>query len=139
MREVERSQPRKKLRLPRPTAWYEHWSARVSQSAHDTTGPDVESEFRVDYVAVADHADVFDRSADEDLLGQAISRQPEYEPFHNGVLAGLSRVSHLFDPLASRSLMYAVKASILTALVSLPNWFMWVFNRHYDISVAASV
>jgi hypothetical protein len=64
----------------------------------------------------------FSRDEDDDELGEAKMRDPEYTPFNSPLLNSLSRVAVVADALRSRSLMYAVKAGVLTALTTLPNF-----------------
>ncbi|EIW69174.1 hypothetical protein TREMEDRAFT_39416 [Tremella mesenterica DSM 1558] len=111
MEDLEVARPRKKIWYPRPSDWLRHyWDINHRERASEQGGA------REDESVTA-------REAVEGILGEAIARQPEYDPFRNPTLRRLSTLSALIDPLFSRSFMYAIKAVVLTGVASLPNWF----------------
>ena len=59
---------------------------------------------------------------EEDELGQAKMRSPDYTPFESPFLNLLSSIAVVSDALRSRSFLYAIKAAILSALTTLPNF-----------------
>ncbi|WRT65402.1 uncharacterized protein IL334_002345 [Kwoniella shivajii] len=84
---------------------------------------------------------------DEDeyqLLGEVKKRNPEYKPFDNPYLDAISRLAGIADILGSRSFMYAIKAAVLGALTSLPNFIatsasFYYFNRGIWCTIMAQL
>lgn len=55
-------------------------------------------------------------------MGEVKKRNPEYKPFDNSFLNLIAKCSKVMDILSSRSFMYALKAAVLGALTTLPNF-----------------
>lgn len=64
----------------------------------------------------------FEQEEEEDFLGEAKKRNPEYKPFDSPFLNLIAKCSGALDILNSRSFMYALKAAVLGALTTLPNF-----------------
>ena len=73
-------------------------------------------------------AAAFAHMEEDDELGDAKKRDPEHTPFDSPFLNSLSRISAVSDALRSRSFMYAIKASLLGALTTLPNFLASVWD-----------
>ncbi|OCF42538.1 hypothetical protein I317_03654 [Kwoniella heveanensis CBS 569] len=124
MQEFETARPKRRF-------WYPHLTSLIlhvrhsHQEKHLTDGDD------------GNENDAAFSREDEDadhFLGAAKKRNPEYKPFDNPYLNVLSRVSTFADIFGSRSFMFALKAAILGALTSLPNFIassasFYYFNR----------
>ncbi|WVF66724.1 hypothetical protein IAT40_001466 [Kwoniella sp. CBS 6097] len=124
MQELEKARPKRRF-------WYPHLTSLIAhirhshQEKHLTDGDDGQ-----------ENDAAFSRG-DEDadhFLGEAKKRNPEYKPFDNPYLNVLSRVSTFADIFGSRSFMFAIKAAVLGALTSLPNFIassasFYYFNR----------
>ena len=60
----------------------------------------------------------------DDALGEARKRNPEYAPFETPALRLVARAAAIGDLSHSRSLMYAIKAGVMTAVTTLPAFLM---------------
>ncbi|WVO17917.1 hypothetical protein L204_105615 [Cryptococcus depauperatus] len=67
-------------------------------------------------------ADADDDLHDDDELGDATQRDPEVRPFDRPALNVLARVVRPLDVFRSRGFLYALKAGVLGALTTLPNF-----------------
>ena len=65
----------------------------------------------------------------DDALGEAKKRNPEYTPFERPGLRFISRIATVGDISHSRSLMYAIKAGVMTAVTTLPAFLVYVDAR----------
>ena len=68
----------------------------------------------------------FAHDEEDDALGEAKTRDPEHTPFDNAFLNEFSHLGPIADALSSRNAMYAVKAGVLGALTTLPNFIAYV-------------
>jgi hypothetical protein len=89
-------------------------------------------------------AAAFDRHDEEDELGEVKKRNPEYTPFDSPFLNLLTKLSAVPDLLRSRSFMYAVKAGVLTALTTLPQFLassaaFYYYNRGIWCAIMAQL
>ncbi len=64
----------------------------------------------------------FAHDEQDDELGEARRRDPEHTPFDSPSLNMLSRLAIVADAIHSRSFLYAIKAGVLGALTTLPNF-----------------
>ncbi|WVQ94336.1 hypothetical protein IAU59_001415 [Kwoniella sp. CBS 9459] len=124
MQELDQARPKRRF-------WYPHLTSLIAhirhshQEKHLTDGDD------------GNENDAAFSRGDEDadhFLGAAKKRNPEYKPFDNPYLNVLSRVTSFADIFGSRSFMFALKAAVLGALTSLPNFIassasFYYFNR----------
>ncbi|WVR04089.1 hypothetical protein IAU60_001088 [Kwoniella sp. DSM 27419] len=111
MQEMEKNRPTRRF-------WYPHITTLLAhiRHSHDET-------HLTDGTDGHDNDAAFSREIEEDqLLGEAKKRNPEYKPFDNPYLNGISRIATVADIFGSRSFMYAIKAAVLGALTSLPNF-----------------
>lgn len=86
----------------------------------------------------------FDRHEEEDELGAVKKRNPEYTPFDSPLLNLLTKLSAVPNLLRSRSFMYAVKAGVLTALTTLPQFLassaaFYYYNRGIWCAIMAQL
>lgn len=88
--------------------------------------------------------DIAFEETDDEALGEAKTRNPEYTPFNNPYLNLLSPLSALPDLIRSRSFMYAVKAAALTTLTTLPQFIassaaFYYYNRGIWCTIMAQL
>jgi hypothetical protein len=76
--------------------------------------------------------DVAFANFDEDVLGEARKRNPEYTPFNSPWLNALSHLGKILDLADSRSFMYAIKAAVLSVLAALPTFFTSSAQFYYE-------
>ncbi|KIR40091.1 hypothetical protein I307_04809 [Cryptococcus deuterogattii 99/473] len=117
MEELDKSRQKRRL-------WYPHLSTMVDHFRHShkdkhLTGGDDGHENEV----------AFEQEEEEDFLGEAKKRNPEYKPFDNPLLNLIAKCSGALDILSSRSFMYALKAAVLGALTTLPNFIAAQLSR----------
>nr|XP_019049909.1 hypothetical protein I302_00328 [Kwoniella bestiolae CBS 10118]OCF28839.1 hypothetical protein I302_00328 [Kwoniella bestiolae CBS 10118] len=134
MQELDKTRQRRKFWYPRMSNLLAHLR-HTHKEKHLTDGDDGH-----------DNDAAFSRGdEDEDhFLGEAKKRNPEYKPFENPYLNGISRLAGVTDMLGSRSFMYAIKAAILGALTSLPNFIassasFYYFNRGIWVTIMAQL
>ncbi|WWC59927.1 uncharacterized protein I303_102489 [Kwoniella dejecticola CBS 10117] len=134
MQELDQTRQRRRFWYPRMSNLLAHLR-HTHKDKHLTDGDDGH-----------DNDAAFSRGdEDEDhFLGEAKKRNPEYKPFGNPYLNGISRLAQLTDILGSRSFMYAIKAAILGALTSLPNFIassasFYYFNRGIWCTIMAQL
>ncbi|WWC68937.1 uncharacterized protein I206_102873 [Kwoniella pini CBS 10737] len=134
MQELDKSRQKRRFWYPRMSNLLAHLR-HTHKDKHLTDGDDGH-----------DNDAAFSRGdEDEDLfLGEAKKRNPEYKPFENPYLNGISRLAMFTDILGSRSFMYAIKAAILGALTSLPNFIassasFYYFNRGIWCTIMAQL
>jgi hypothetical protein len=120
MEELDRSRPSRRFWYPKPWTFLKHLHGS-HQERHITDGEDDNDNDRASNCLVELMKAAFNHEVD-DVLGEVKKRNPEYAPFDSAALNVLSRFMTVFDILESRSLMYAVKAGILGALTTLPNF-----------------
>nr|ODN87215.1 hypothetical protein L203_03487 [Cryptococcus depauperatus CBS 7841] len=105
MQQLDAARPRRRLWLPQRGELRRHL-CRSQQDPHLT-------------------ADAPDADADDDtfdVLGDATQRDPEVRPFDRPALNVLARVVRPLDVFRSRGFLYALKAGVLGALTTLPNF-----------------
>ncbi|OCF58351.1 hypothetical protein L486_04383 [Kwoniella mangroviensis CBS 10435] len=134
MQELDKSRQRRRFWYPRMSNLLAHLR-HTHKEKHLTDGDDGH-----------DNDAAFSRGdEDEDqFLGEAKKRNPEYKPFENPYLNVISRLATITDILGSRSFMYAIKAAILGALTSLPNFIassasFYYFNRGIWVTIMAQL
>ncbi|KAK8861286.1 hypothetical protein IAR55_002105 [Kwoniella newhampshirensis] len=91
-----------------------------------------------------DNDAAFEINEEDNVLGEAKKRNPEYKPFDSPVLNLVSRLAKGLEIFSSRSFMYAIKAAILGALTSLPNFIassasFYYFNRGIWCTIMAQL
>jgi hypothetical protein len=120
--DLDRTRNKRKFWYPKPSSLIYHLR-NSHQETHLTDGGHGEQS-----------DDPAFESEDTDMLGVAKKRDPEYTPFESPLLNVLSRFAAVPNALRSRSLMYAVKAGVLGALTTLPQFLsssaaFYYYNR----------
>nr|ODN98654.1 hypothetical protein L204_02618 [Cryptococcus depauperatus CBS 7855] len=105
MQQLDAARPRRRLWLP-PRGELRRHLCKSQQDPHLT----------------GDDADADDDLHDDDELGDATQRDPEVRPFDRPALNVLARVVRPLDVFRSRGFLYALKAGVLGALTTLPNF-----------------
>ncbi|OXG24105.1 hypothetical protein C361_02654 [Cryptococcus neoformans Tu259-1] len=132
MEELDKSRQKRRLWYPHLTSMVDHFR-HTHKDKHLTDGDD------------GDENDAsFEQEEEEDFLGEAKKRNPEYKPFDNSFLNLIAKCSKAMDMLSSRSFMYALKAAVLTALTTLPNFIassasFYYFNRGVWCTIMAQL
>ncbi|TYJ59015.1 hypothetical protein B9479_000003 [Cryptococcus floricola] len=118
MQDLDRSRPDRRLWFPRISSMLSH--LQHSQKEKHLTEGDEEGH---------DNDAAFNRDEDE-LLGEAKTRNPEYKPFDSPWLNLVAKAIKVLDIFQSRSSMFAVKAAMLGALTTLPNFIAVILQQH---------
>ncbi|WVQ74377.1 hypothetical protein IAR50_003978 [Cryptococcus sp. DSM 104548] len=132
MEDLDKMRPDRRLWYPRISSMLSH--LRHSQKEKHLTEGDEEGH---------DNDAAFNRDEDE-LLGEAKTRNPEYKPFDSPWLNLVARAVKVLDVFESRSSMFAVKAAMLGALTTLPNFIassasFYYFNRGVWCTIMAQL
>ena len=131
--DFDTARPHRKFWYPRVWALVTHM--RSSHTEMHLTDGDDEQE---------DDGDFARHDEDDDELGEANKRNPEYVPFENPILNILSRLASLPNVLRSRGFSFAVKAGVLTALTTLPQFIassaaFYYYNRGIWCAIMAQL
>ncbi|WWC87577.1 uncharacterized protein L201_002467 [Kwoniella dendrophila CBS 6074] len=134
MQELDKSRQKRRF-------WYPRWSTLLAHIRHTHT-----EKHLTDGDDGHDNDAAFSQGNEDEghFLGEAKKRNPEYKPFDNPVLNILSRLAGMTDIFGSRSFMYAIKAAILGALTTLPNFIassasFYYFNRGIWCTIMAQL
>lgn len=117
---------------PHPSVLFDHLRKSHKEDKHLTDGDD------------GHENDIAFDQTEDDALGEARRRNPEYTPFTSPLLNLFSPISALPDLFKSRSFMYAVKAAVLTALTTLPQFIassaaFYYYNRGIWCTIMAQL
>jgi hypothetical protein len=114
----------KRLWYPKPMKLLEHFR-RSHQDRHVTDGEDEHENDRECESWPSSPIAAFNSQVDDALgLGEAKRRNPEYAPFDSSFLRLIAKIASVSDLAHNRSLMYALKAGVMTALTTLPAFLM---------------
>nr|XP_031859088.1 uncharacterized protein CI109_005438 [Kwoniella shandongensis]KAA5526160.1 hypothetical protein CI109_005438 [Kwoniella shandongensis] len=132
MEELDRTRDRRRLWYPELASMIFHFK-QSHREKHLTDGDDGN-----------DNDAAFERYEDDNTLGEAKKRNPEYKPFDSPILNLISKLVAGLEIFSSRSFMYAIKAAILGALTSLPNFIassasFYYFNRGIWCTIMAQL
>ncbi|WVQ83523.1 hypothetical protein IAT38_005664 [Cryptococcus sp. DSM 104549] len=132
MEELDKTRQKRRFWYPHVSSMIEHFHASHKKK-HLTDGDDGH-----------DNDAAFDQDDEEDVLGEVKKRNPEYKPFDSPFLNLLSKATKWTDIFSSRSLMYAIKAAVLGALTTLPNFIsssaaFYYYNRGVWCTIMAQL
>lgn len=107
LQQLDTDRPNKRFWYPKLGKTWQHMWRRDTAERTEYGGQDGQDEHK-------------DRQEMDDVLGRVHKRNPEAIPHTNRFIVALSYLSAIPDFITNREFLFAVKAGVLTLLVSLP-------------------